>query len=256
MPGLKTSRIPTITPDQIGKLAPFPVGDLPSPQLAVNKGMRLNLKKWRTLRRDPWRKIFYDAFAEWKRDKGEDLRFRFPNLTAESVIFDMGGFEGNWAARLHSAHGGTYHIFEPHPRFSKEISQRFNGMDNMHCHPFALGSKDGTLDLSDTGDASSAVAANEKSVSGSIRAVSGFFAENTIPKIDLMKINIEGGEYDLLPALIDSETIGRIALVQIQFHLYQQSDIALREEIRARLSQTHTCDWVYPFVWEQWSLKT
>ena len=43
-------------------------------------------------------------------------------------------------------------------------------------------------------------------------------------------------------------------IFQIQFHLYTQDNIADRDAIRTHLAKSHACDWVYPFVWEQWSL--
>lgn len=217
--------------------------------------MRLNFKRWRTLRREPWRKLFYEAFDTWRADKGEALRRQFPGLPADPVVFDMGGFEGNWAVEVAEAHGGTFHIFEPHPRFAQALQERFAGQPQMHVYPFALGQKAGRLDLSDTGDASSAIVQGERAVSGQIEAVEDFFAQHDIPTIDLMKVNIEGGEYDLLPALIGSGLMARIGLLQVQFHLYAQSDIDQREALRADLAKTHLCDWAYPFVWEQWSRK-
>ena len=76
------------------------------------------------------------------------------------------------------------------------------------------------------------------------------------PQIDLMKVNIEGGEYDLLPALIDAGIMPRIGILQVQFHLFSADDIPRRDAIRAHLAQTHDCDWSYDFVWEQWSRRT
>ncbi|MFY0691403.1 MAG: FkbM family methyltransferase [Paracoccaceae bacterium] len=217
--------------------------------------MRLNLKKWRDLRANPYRRIFHDAFAKWRKDKGEVLRFRFPDLTAQSVVFDVGGFEGNWAHRIHAAHGSTLHVFEPHPGFAAQIAARFEGNDKIHLHAIALGSADGTLSLSDEGDASSAIADHTRSVTGDVVEVGRFFAEHGIDHVDLMKVNIEGGEYDLLPALISAGLMPRIDLLQVQFHLYSEADIAVRAGIRAQLAQTHDCVWEYPFVWEQWRLK-
>lgn len=76
-----------------------------------------------------------------------------------------------------------------------------------------------------------------------------------IPHIDLAKINIEGGEYDLLPALADQGALCRIRRLLIQFHLFQPDFIAKRDVIRDKLAETHGCVWEYPFVWEEWCLS-
>lgn len=214
--------------------------------------MRISLKHWLRLRRDPWRKVFYDAFKRWKADGMEPRRMQFPGLTAGSVVLDVGGFEGNWAAAVHGASGAVVHVFEPHPGFAAAIARRFAGNPAIKVHDLALGSAAGSLQLSDDGDASSSFRKAAATVMGRVVPVRDFLTPAAFPRIDLVKINIEGGEYDLLPALVEAGVMPRIDLLQVQFHLFEQGDIARRESIRARLAETHDCDWAYPFVWEQW----
>lgn len=71
--------------------------------------------------------------------------------------------------------------------------------------------------------------------------------------IDLMKINIEGGEYELLHALLDDpDMIKGIRYLQIQFHDFIPDAKEMRAEIRRRLSETHELMWDFPFIWESW----
>lgn len=179
----------------------------------------------------------------------------FAHLDTGATVFDMGGFEGNWAHDIHARYGANVHVFEPHPTFAAAIRTRFAGNAAISVYDFGLGSVDTLLTLSDDGDASSSFQTGKNAVTGRLEPVSRFFETHDVPQIDLMKINIEGGEYDLLPALVEAEIMPRIAMVQIQFHLYAQADIARRDAIRAQLAQTHTCDWSYDFVWEQWSRR-
>ena len=60
-----------------------------------------------------------------------------------------------------------------------------------------------------------------------------------INKIDLMKINIEGGEYDLLFCLIEKDLISRINNLQIQFHSFVPNAKNNREKIINLLKKTH-----------------
>lgn len=218
--------------------------------------MGLSFKRLLRQYREPWSKVFYKAFRQWRADKMEVTRMEFPTLTAEAVVFDMGGFEGNWAADIHDRYGAHVHVFEPHPGFAQNIRERFAGNDAISVYDIALGSVEGTLTLSDDGDASSSFREAETVVTGRIQPVAQFFSQTDIPRIDLMKINIEGGEYDLLPALVEADIMSRIGIVQVQFHLFSESDLERREAIRRQLEKTHTCDWSYDFVWEQWSLRT
>jgi len=215
-----------------------------------------SLKKWLDQRRNPWKSVFYDAIKRWRRENGPKRLYSYDTLTADSVAFDFGGFKGEWADRILATRCGMCHIFEPHPRFAGELDQKYADQPRAQSHAFALGSSDGTLNLSDSGDSSSAVAAHDRSLSGEIRSVKRFFAENDVPRIDLVKINIEGGEYDLLPALAEAGILPRIQRLQVQFHLFSPELMAERDAIRATLAKTHTCVWEYPFVWEEWHRKS
>jgi len=205
--------------------------------------------------REPWRKVFFSNFRAWVRDRGDVWRLRWSGLGPGSTAFDFGGYRGDWAAAVHAGTGARVEVFEPHPTFAAGIAARFKGNDALRVHAFALGSTEATMALSDAADASSAVAGADGPVVGHQRTVVAFFDEFGDRRIGLAKINIEGGEYDLLPALIAADRIGQIDLIQVQFHLYKQSDIARRDAIRAALQTTHRCDWCYDFVWEQWSLR-
>lgn len=180
---------------------------------------------------------------------------QFEGIGPHSLVFDIGGFQGNWAADIHTRYGARIHVFEPHPVFAVAIRERFDGKDAIIIHEFALGLSEGILSLSDDGDASSSFRNATRTVAGRIEPVSGFFARSDIPRIDLMKVNIEGGEYDLLPALVEAGIMPRISILQVQFHLFTEDDIQRREAIRAALAETHDCDWSYDFVWEQWRLR-
>jgi FkbM family methyltransferase len=215
-----------------------------------------SLKKWLDRRRNPWRGAHYDAMKEWKRDKAAARLYDYRALAPGAVVFDMGGFRGEWADMvLAQQPEAVIHLFEPHPRFADDLRAKFEGDARVTVYPMALGSADGEMFLSDAGDASSSVAGGGGAEQAEVTSVARFFAERDIPKIDLMKVNIEGGEYDLLPALAASGVIDRIARLQVQFHLFEEALIPERDKLRARLALTHECVWCYPFVWEEWRLK-
>lgn len=71
-----------------------------------------------------------------------------------------------------------------------------------------------------------------------------------------MKINIEGGEYNLVKKLIDSDLIEKIKYLQIQFHNFVENSEQKRQNLRFKLTRTHIEMWNYEFVWESWRLKS
>lgn len=206
-------------------------------------------------RRNPHLKAQRLEYRRWRADNGEIRRTRFPGLTPDSVVFDIGGFRGTWTDALFEYYGCQIHIFEPHPRFAAELETKYAAIPQISVNAFALGKDDGSFLISDQGDASSALKQGGASLTGRVVAARDFMAGFGPAIIDLAKINIEGGEYELLPALHAAGQLGRFRLLQIQFHLFDKSHIAARDQIREQLSLTHVCDWSYDFIWEQWSRK-
>jgi len=213
--------------------------------------MRLSLKHWLRRRRSPWLKVFYDSFKQYRKDGREAARQDIAGLDAESVVLDFGGFEGNWAHDIHQRYKCAIHVFEPHPRFAAGLRTRFADNPKIKIHEFALGKKGGALILSDDGDASSALRENENAVEGKVIPVTRFFANCPDRRFALAKINIEGGEYGLLPALMATGVIDHIGKLWVQFHLYSQDLVAVRQGIVGEIEKIHSSDWSYPFVWEQ-----
>ena len=88
-----------------------------------------------------------------------------------------------------------------------------------------------------------------------LKSISDFINSNNIEFIDLMKINIEGGEYDVLNDLIQSNTIKKIKNIQVQFHKFVNKSKTKRKKIIKKLKLTHHRTYCYYFVWENWRLK-
>ncbi|WP_375172972.1 FkbM family methyltransferase [Pseudooceanicola sp.] len=198
------------------------------------------------------------AYRAWKRDnRDQDLRLAY-DLGPESVVFDLGGYLGDFADDIHRKFGAEVHLFEPSLTFHKACVARFRDVPKVHSHPFGLGAVDRELMLTDDADASSVVEEKSGTKSGEVvqlRRSADVIAELGVTHIDLLKINIEGGEFEVLPHLIETGLIEMIDNLQIQFHDFVENADHQRETIRAALARTHVCTWDYPFVWENWTRK-
>lgn len=211
-------------------------------------------KRWRILR-DPEFRNFRRLIRRFNREQGRGTPVRFEDLTPQSVVFDLGGFEGEWTRDMRRLYDCHVHVFEPHPTFAAELAAQFATDPKVTCHAYALGGVDGSLELSDSADSSSAFLTEGATVTGRIKAVGAVMQALGDVEIAVAKINIEGGEYDILPALIEQGLIRRFRILTIQFHDYGPGDKQRREAIRAALSATHRCVWNYDFVWEQWERR-
>jgi hypothetical protein len=86
-----------------------------------------------------------------------------------------------------------------------------------------------------------------------IRDVVGVLDELGIREVDLLKVNIEGGEYDLFDRLIETDWLRSVRLVSVQFHEWHPKAYRRRRAIRRALARSHTEVWCYSWVWEYWS---
>lgn len=209
-----------------------------------------------------WKRISDPEFRAVKRQiksfraaHGRGTPERYSDVQKGDVVLDIGGYHGDWAERMTALYGATVHVFEPHPRFIAHMQTRFADRQDVHVHGYAIGAEAGQLDLSDDENASSALVTSGPTVTGDIRPVADVFKEHGLSQIAVVKMNIEGGEYDLLPALIDTGLINNIGRLTVQFHRYSDAQIGQRDAIRADLSKTHDCVWDFPFIWEEWVRK-
>ena len=121
---------------------------------------------------------------------------------------------------------------------------------------FGLSDKTQTAEITLSDDGSSTVNKNsDKKTQVSLVDIIEFVDQNKISKIDLIKINIEGGEYALLDRLIDSGYIKNIDCVLVQFHNFFPEAKTEMEKIRNSLAKTHAPVYQYEFVWEFWKIK-
>jgi len=193
--------------------------------------------------------------VSWRKVQGDKtLRLNY-DLDANSLVFDLGGYEGQWASDISSMYCCTIHVFEPVIEFADRVEQRFSRNEKVHVHKFGLSNGNRILPISVNRDGSSLYTlGNDVRDARLVRAID-FMQENCIERIDLMKINIEGGEYDLLNHLIDTGFVKNIVNIQVQFHDLVPNAEQRMAMIQKELEKTHSLTYQYRFVWENWRLK-
>jgi FkbM family methyltransferase len=183
------------------------------------------------------------------------LRLNYP-LNLDSTVLDVGGYEGQWASDIFGRYGCKVIVFEPWPAFEQQIKDRFRNNDCVTVHGFGLGARSRTEQVFGQGDSTSVFQRSPEAGSRPlpIRALDETWQELGLDFVDLMKINIEGGEYELLDALISTGLIRRARDIQIQFHKIVPNAKNRRRVLQARLAASHSLTYSVPFVWENWTL--
>jgi FkbM family methyltransferase len=181
----------------------------------------------------------------------ETMRLEY-GLASDSVVFDLGGYEGQWASDIFSRYCCNVFVFEPVPEFAAALAKRFARNPKVKVHAFGLGGETCSCEIAVDGASSSLCRGGERRMAIEIRRAKEFLEEQRISRIDLMKINIEGAEYDLLEHLFAIGFVKNIHDVQVQFHDCVPRAHERRNALRCAFSETHILTYDYPFLWENW----
>ena len=196
------------------------------------------------------------VFHQWKKADGDNiLRLKYP-LDKKSLVFDLGGYEGQWSSDIFSKYLCSIHVFEPVPSFCKKIKTRFSKNSFITVRGFGLAEESRTDSISLDENESSIIKRSARSQKIRLVRASDYIQKHKITKIDLMKINIEGAEYELLEHLIETNAIKIIDQLQIQFHAFVPNSKEKRNKLQNKLKETHHLTYEYPFIWENWKKGT
>jgi FkbM family methyltransferase len=188
----------------------------------------------------------------WFQDEGDKtLRLNY-QLDTNSLVFDVGGYEGQWASDIFAKYCCTIHVFEPILEFADNIEKRFIQNPKIIIYRVGLANRDQTVQIHFDHNQSSMYTSGTDVREAKLISAKQFIDTEGIERIDLMKINIEGGEYDLLDHLIDTGLVKQIVNIQVQFHDHVPDAERRMQKIQAALQKTHTLTYQYPFVWENW----
>ena len=181
-------------------------------------------------------------------------------LKPNSIIFDVGGYEGNFTERLLEKNPKSFfYIFEPIYQFYKNIKKKFENGNNIYVFPVGLSDEDKNIPLEVNFDRTTH--SGEFNLDGqfelsNLKSISNFIIEKKIEHIDLLKLNVEGAEYEILNNLIKKNLIGKVNTLLIQFHLNESVDYKRYKTLKKKILKTHKSEFNSIFVWEKFTLKT
>jgi FkbM family methyltransferase len=176
-------------------------------------------------------------------------------VDADSVVLDVGGYQGAWTAEMSGRYGCRSIILEPIPTFARRIKHRFARNRRVEVIAAGLGARDEVVQMTEAADGSSAAHGPGELVDAPLVGVEGLFAKHPTTDFACMKINIEGGEFDVLDMMIASDLCPRIRCFLIQFHRVSPDSPERRRAIQDGLSRTHNLRFDYEFLWERWDRR-
>jgi len=203
-------------------------------------------------RRDRQRKSQPGEYGRFWRDGGNELLYDLP-VTTGSLVIDAGGYEGEWSAGMISRYGCKCQIFEPAPAYIRHCEEYFKNNTLVHIYKAALGGADRkarfTLLANGTSEFRGDNSAQQFDVD--VFDVAKIFSDaNTT--VACFKMNIEGGEYEVLERMLETDNLKHCDSLLIQFHRQPDGYEDRYKDIVNALTKTHVRSWCYEMVWEKW----
>jgi len=202
-----------------------------------------------------------DMFDIWQKyNEIFDYRFNY-NLNENSIVFDLGGFKGEWSNKIYTLYKPNIHLFEICKDYFIDLVSFFMYNEKIKLNNFGLSDCNKELELFQNGDKTT-VFFNKELIEDNNTIKKSKFVDffnyienNDINHIDLMKINIEGGEYDLMDYILKTDFITKITDIQIQFHNTVKNHLKRMIDIQTKLRNTHYQSYCFPTIWENWRIK-
>lgn len=215
-----------------------------------------------------------DQLKKLKRRHQRDLRYARAHgmlqgvvsmLRPGDVVVDCGANQGDVTAPLAEV-GAIVHAFEPDPYNLAKLQTRFAGQANVHLHAAAVGVSAGTVrlmraanwdDNPDLASVKSTIVAGGHNIGGDGIDVPmidfpAFLRDliTTHGRVAFVKMDIEGAELDLLPAMLEQRLFDNIQLTVAETHERKFKDLRGRfADLRTAIGDVYpptrvNLDWI------------
>jgi FkbM family methyltransferase len=194
----------------------------------------------------------YFYYGDLSNEKYTEAFFK-TYIKPEDVVLDVGANIGYFTRILSAIVGskGRVHAFEPMPSAIRLLKKNTETLDNVTLHEVALSNKEGTSDFFITkyGDVSS-FGRDTHSASAKLISVKTDTIDNIIKeeiRIDLIKIDVEGYEYEVLMGAMETIRMKRPLLYFEYVDRYTQDRGITIENFRSLLKPLgYSLGWISP----------
>jgi FkbM family methyltransferase len=190
---------------------------------------------------------FHNDSPWWKRSIHVD------GLNKDSIVVDIGGYNGIWSYRIAKRYQPRLFIFEPQEWCCVILKELFKDY-NANIFNYGLGKKSGDFSVYNfRTDGCSFVRELGGKTRGSklklpVVNINDAFNEIGLSNIDVMMVNIEGGEFKLIPYMMKKNIFPKTLM-------FQSHDIYLIKNLNEEVSKYYTCLWDYGTPLSAWKLK-
>lgn len=192
-----------------------------------------------------------DPHSAWKDADGDATYALEWQINKAALVWEIGGFEGRWAGQMAEKYDCNVDIFEPQGWAVERLQSRFRDNAKVTINPYGLWVMDASLPIYnyETDGAS----LFEHNTHSEVRAFKDIFGE-VDGNIDVCLMNIEGGEFVLLPYMIGYGLMKHFKYFWCQFHTFVPDSRRKMKVIYEQMDETHRVMWDFfptAVAWER-----
>jgi len=219
--------------------------------------MRFPIKRVFRLGRLLYRSLFIRdentlEHLRWQKDNASLAFYLSHPLDRSSIVFDVGGYTGKFAQMILHRYDCHLFVFEPVTEFFIQLAKRVPPSPRVQLFNYGLGANTSEVRMKLNDNSSKVLDGGSTGISIQIVSFKDFVTQHNVRHIDLLAMNIEGGEYELLEHMLSYDLHMICRNIMIQFHGKSNDNRLRREAIQSRLSQTHFLTFQYKYFWENW----
>lgn len=186
----------------------------------------------------------YEIFCTQIYDRGEKCQIK-----EDDIVFDIGGNIGLFSYYSICRGAKEVHCFEPSPLSYSTINENFK-FHNLYTENKAVTSYTGQIEFFDNANSSinsSAYIEGEGSIKIVCECISlqDYIIANNISRIDYLKIDCEGAEYDIIESLDEKFLSESIRNMCIEYHLNYDG------KIYKMIEKIERCGFIVEFEYNQ-----
>lgn len=172
------------------------------------------------------------SLKQWQDENLEHLRYEYEGILPGEQVLDIGSYRMEWGNEMIKRYGVKIESFDA---LDNKAAWTYNGRIR-------------------TGGAYYYTSMFDENI------VNEYWCVDIAPylekEIAVCKINIEGGEYDLIKYILDRGLIKNIRNLQVQFHLIKGRNCeAMFNVLDREIKHTHDQIFDYHFCWTYWKRK-
>lgn len=168
----------------------------------------------------------YNQVVNFESHEGTMFKDIIENLEYDDVFFDIGAHIGLYSCLIQDhLKDGQVVAFEPHPANYEQLEQNISlNKQSIQTHNLALGNQNTEMGLSvssmESGTGNSSLLGDDKNntVACSVRKGDRLISENIVPLPDIIKIDVEGAEFNVLSGLREILEMGTVRAIYCEVH--------------------------------------